>query len=221
MKSLIAIIGTIIAAPIIYLVMLITMRLFMETRYIPSESMKPTFKIGDRLLVEKVTTWKKLFNKGDVIIYYPPPIEMGGHDLSSAPSAVMGRLTGLPIFPNEPAFIKRIIGLPGDTVEIKQDVGVIVNGKLLEENYVLEKPDYDLKVLGDIGGTNTYREFIQPYPSLDVCNKPITVPKGELFVLGDNRNNSEDSHIYGFVQQNKVIGKVFVRAWPKPAVFEQ
>jgi len=220
MKSIIAIIGTLIASPIIYLVILITMRIFMEARYIPSTSMLPTFKIGDRLLVEKVTTRKKQFKRSDVIIYYPPPIEMGGYDLSSAPFAVMGRLTGLPMFVNEPAFIKRIIGLPGDTIEIKKDVGVFVNGKLLEENYVLEKAAYDLKELGDISGSNTYREFIQPYSSLDVCSKSITVPKGDLFVLGDNRNNSEDSHIYGFVPQNRVIGKVFVRVWPKPAVLD-
>lgn len=220
MKSFIAILGSTIASLLTTLALLITMRLFMEARYIPSESMLPTFKIGDRLLVEKVTSWKKQFKSGDVIIYYPPPIEMAGHDLSCEPFSVMGRLTGLPIFPNEPAFIKRIIGLPGDTIEIRSNIGVLVNGKLLEENYVLEKAEYDLKNLGDIGGHNTYRQFIQPFPALDVCEKPIVVPDGELFVLGDNRNNSEDSHVYGFVKQDRVIGKVFMRVWPKMAVFE-
>lgn len=220
MKSFIAILGSTIASLLTTLALLITMRLFMEARYIPSESMLPTFKIGDRLLTEKVTCYKKQYKRGDVVTYYPPPIEMGGHDLSSEPLGVMGRLTGLPIFPNEIAFIKRVIGLPGDTIEIRSNIGVLVNGKLLEENYVLEKAEYDLKNLGDIGGHNTYRQFIQPFSSLDVCEKPIVVPDGELFVLGDNRNNSEDSHIYGFVKQDRVIGKVFMRVWPKMAVFE-
>ncbi len=220
MKSFLAILGGAIASMLTTLALIITVRLFIEARYIPSESMLPTFKIGERLLVEKVTSWKKQFKSGDVIIYYPPPIEMGGHDLSSEPFCVMGRLTGLPIFPNEPAFIKRVIGLPGDTIEIRSNIGVVVNGKLLEENYVLEKAEYDLKRLGDICGTNIYRQFIQPYSALDVCEKPIVVPEGELFVLGDNRNNSEDSHIYGFVKQDRVIGKVFMRVWPKPGIFD-
>ncbi len=220
MKSFLAILGSTIASMLTMLALIITVRLFMEGRYIPSESMLPTFKIGDRLLTEKITCYKKQYKRGDVVTYYPPPIEMAGHDLSSEPLSVMGRLTGLPIFPNEPAFIKRIIGLPGDTIEIRSNIGIFVNGKLLEENYVLEKAEYDLKRLGDIGGHNTYRQLIQPFPALDVCEKPIVVPDGELFVLGDNRNNSEDSHIYGFVKQDRVIGKVFMRVWPKLAVFE-
>lgn len=220
MKSFLAILGSIIASILTMLALIITMRFFMEGRYIPSESMVPTFKIGDRLLTEKVTCYKKQYKRGDVITYYPPPIEMAGHDLSSEPLTVMGRLTGLPIFPNEIVFIKRIIGLPGDTIEIRSNIGVLVNGKLLEENYVLEKAEYDLKRLGDIGGTNISRQFIQPFPALDVCEKPIVVPEGELFVLGDNRNNSEDSHVYGFVKQERVIAKVFMGVWPKLGVFE-
>lgn len=220
MKSIWAILGTTIAIPIIYLALLITMRLFMEARYIPSTSMLPTFKVGEHLLTEKVTCWKKQYKRGDVITYYPPPIEMGSYELSSEPFTVMGRLTGLPIFPNEMAFIKRVIGLPGDTIEIRSNIGVLVNGKLREENYILEKAEYDLKRLGDICGTNTYRQFIQPYSSLDVCDKPIVVPEGELFVLGDNRNSSEDSHVYGFVKLDRVIGKVFIKVWPKPGVFD-
>lgn len=220
MKSFLAILSSTIASALTMLTLLITTRLFMEARYIPSESMLPTFKIGDRLLTEKVTCYKKKFNRGDVITFYPPAIEMAGHDLSSEPFTVMGRLTGLPIFPNEIVFIKRIIGLPGDTIEIRSNIGVFVNGKLLEENYVLEKAEYDLKNLGDICGHNTYRQFIQPFSSLDVCEKSIVVPEGELFVLGDNRNNSEDSHIYGFVKQDRVIAKVFMRVWPKLGIIE-
>ncbi|MCW5821551.1 MAG: signal peptidase I [Cyanobacteria bacterium TGS_CYA1] len=220
MKSLLAVTGTAIAGIVTTFALLITMRFFLEARYIPSEAMLPTLKVNDRLLTEKVTVWKKQFKRGDIITFYPPPIEMGGHELSNAPSAVMGRLTGLPIFPNEVAFIKRVIGLPGDTIEIKSEIGVFVNGKLLEEKYILEKPEYDLKVLGDICGSNTYRQFIQPFSGLEVCNNQIVVPKGQLFVLGDNRNNSEDSHIYGPIDQSRVIGKAFFRVWPKPDVLD-
>ncbi len=177
---------------------------------------------GDRLLIEKVT---KLLNRkyvrGEVIVFYPPPIEMGGHDLSSDPLTVLGRLTGLPIFPNEMAFIKRVIGLPGDTIEIKSGVGVFVNGKLLEEKYITEAPEYNLKTLGEIGGRNTYREWIQPFANDDFLHdKPILIPERHLFVMGDNRNSSEDSHIYGPVDQDRVIGRVFIKVWPKPAIID-
>lgn len=220
MKKIIALLLMTAAFPLIMLINLITFRFFMEARYIPSESMSPSYVVGDRIFIEKVT---KLLNRkyvrGEVVVFYPPPIEMGGHDLSTEPLVVLGRLTGLPFLPNEPAFIKRVIGLPGDTIKIKSGVGVFVNGKLLKENYTLEPIDYDLDTLGDIGGTNTFREFIQPFGKDDFMRtKPILVPEGHLFLMGDNRNNTEDSHIYGFVDQNRVIGRVFIRLLPKPAV---
>jgi len=206
---------SIVSSLLLVLGFLIVIRLFVESRYIPSQSMIPTLQVNDRIITEKITTWTKKYSRGDIVTFYPPPIEMGGHDLSYDPLTVMGRLTGLPGFPMEVAFIKRVIGLPGDVIEIKSGVGVFVNGKLLEENYIAEKPEYDLKVLGDIGGYNTYREQIQPFSSPDLCDKPIVVPQGQLFLMGDNRNASEDSHVYGPVEQSRVIGKYFIKVWPK------
>ncbi|MDX2108268.1 MAG: signal peptidase I [Candidatus Melainabacteria bacterium] len=215
MKSLRENVVSLIIGLMLVLAFLIAIRLFVETRYIPSQSMIPTLQINDRVILEKISCWTKQFNRGDIITFYPPPIEMGGHELSSDPLVLMGRLTGLPCFPNEVAFIKRVIGVPGDTIEIKSGVGVFVNGKLLEENYVSEKPEYDLKVLGDIKGRNTYGEDIQPFASPELCDKPIVIPDGQLFVMGDNRNCSEDSHVYGPVDQNRIVGKAFIKIWPK------
>lgn len=183
-----------------------------EARYIPSASMEPTLQINDRLIVEKIT--KHLgqpIKRGDILVFYPPPIEMGNHDLSNDPLTILGRLTGLPFLPNEPAFIKRVIGLPGEHIRVVSGQGVYVNNVLIEEPYIKEAPDYSLNTLGDIGGSNTSREQIQPYK--DKASDPIIVPAGHLFMMGDNRNNSEDGHVWGFLDEKRVIGRAWVLIW--------
>jgi signal peptidase I len=92
-------------------------------------------------------------------------------------------------FPQDPSrdFIKRVIGVPGDTVEVRSGT-VYVNDKPLTEPYITSKPDYS-------------------YPRQ-------TVPAGQYFVLGDNRNNSFDSHIWNFVPEENIIGRALISYWP-------
>ncbi|MEM1367884.1 MAG: signal peptidase I [Cyanobacteria bacterium P01_H01_bin.15] len=85
------------------------------------------------------------------------------------------------------AFIKRTVGLPGDRIAVTDGV-VLVNGEPLRENYILEPPFYNLPT--------------------------ILVPDGQLFVMGDNRNNSNDSHIWGYLPLQQVIGHAVFRFWP-------
>lgn len=186
-----------------------------EARYIPSSSMEPTLQINDRLLVEKISGHlRRPIKRGDILVFYPPPIEMSGHDLSNDPLTVLGRLTGLPFLPYEPAFIKRVIGLPGDHIRIARSQGVFVNGQLLNESaYIKELPDYDLNVLGDIQGRSTASSIIRPYGDSSQANQPIVVPPGHLFMMGDNRNNSEDGHVWGFLDEKRVIGRACLLFW--------
>jgi signal peptidase I len=182
-----------------------------EARYIPSSSMEPTLQIEDRLLVEKVSGHLgKPIRRGDILVFYPPPSEMpNGKDLSNEPMTVLGRLTGLPFLPYEPAFIKRVIALPGDKIRVQRGVGVFINEQLLDEPYVKEHPNYDLNVMGDIGG-RTNNGYLRPFND---SKEPIIVPAGKLFMMGDNRNNSEDSHVWGFLDEKRVIGRACLLFW--------
>ncbi|MGE5707639.1 MAG: signal peptidase I [Bacteroidota bacterium] len=139
-----------------------------EARFIPSESMLPTLQVGDRLLVEKISYHFRMPVRGDIVVFDPPfQSSFGGHN----------------------AFIKRIIGTPKDTIEVK-DGKVILNGQALPESYIQEAPAYTMA--------------------------KTTVPDDQFFVMGDNRNNSVDSHIWGFLPKKNIIGRAFVRFWPIP-----
>jgi signal peptidase I len=143
-----------------------------EARYIPSGSMEPTLEINDRLVVEKISYRFNPPVRGDIVVFWPPDN----------------------LFPQgqrRDAFIKRVIGLPGDTVEIKDGV-VTINGDPLEEDYIKAEPNY---VWG-----------------------PETVPQDQYLVLGDNRNSSYDSHSWGFVPRDNIIGRAVVRFWPPSRV---
>jgi signal peptidase I len=134
---------------------------------------------------------------------------MGG-DLKNDPLTLLGRWTGLPFFPYEKALIKRVIGLPKETIQVRHGVGVFVNGALLDESdYVKEKPNYDLTVMGDLREGRPTAEALGASKPED----PITVPDGHFFMMGDNRNNSADSHIWGFQDESRVIGRACLLFW--------
>lgn len=139
-----------------------------EARYIPSGSMEPTLEINDRLVVEKISYHFNPPERGDIVVFWPPE--------------------GLfPEGQRRDAFIKRVVGLPGDTVEVK-DGAVFVNSEPLQEEYIKAPPEYRWG--------------------------PETVPDDSYVVLGDNRNSSYDSHSWGFVPEENIIGKAVVRFWP-------
>ncbi len=176
-----------------------------EARYIPSGSMEPNLNIEDRVLVEKLSSsvLGRPIQRGDILVFYPPAIETGVPD-----NGLLGKY--IPFVPESPpAFIKRVVGLPGDKIRIKSGVGVFVNGKLLEVPGAIT-PDYELSNLGDIRGYSMNGKFIRPYSDSD---EPIVVPANSFFMLGDNRNASADSHVWGFVKNDRVVGRACLVFW--------
>jgi signal peptidase I len=137
-------------------------------------SMLPTFKEGDLIIVNKLAyVFDNQPNLKDEIVFYAP---------GNGTRPVFD-----PFYTQHPScFIKRVIAVPGDTVEIKNRT-VFVNGRSLSEPYVKEPPGY-----------------LMP---------ELSIPAGQYFVLGDNRNHSNDSHTGWLVPREDIIGKVWFRYW--------
>lgn len=174
-------------------VMVILIRFFIgEIRWIPSGSMRPTLIEGDRIFVEKFSRFYSTPKRGDIMVFYPPKEILKGGAL-----AEFERLTGF--FCKDIAYIKRIVGMPGDKVVVKADSegkwAVWVNGKKLNESYIMDSYDYI------------------PCSEEMYCG-PFTVPKGKYFMMGDNRGNSEDSRFWGFLPQDRFIGRAVFLFWP-------
>lgn len=167
------------------LIALFTRSAIAEPRYIPSGSMQPTLEINDRLIVEKISNFTHPIQRGDILVFYPPEEEYQAPHQD--PSMVNDALRWLGLT-GEEAYIKRVIGLPGETVAV-QNGKVLINGKPLNhESYIKEPPAYDMAA--------------------------VKVPPGHLFMMGDNRNNSADSHVWGTLPIRNVIGHASFRFWP-------
>jgi signal peptidase I len=155
---------------VIALVLALLIRSFVaEPRFIPSNSMVPTLQIGDRLIVEKVSYRQHTPHFGDIVVFQPPDLLLQQG------------------YKRDQAFIKRVIGLPGQTVEVKQGQ-VFVDGQGLAESYIAAPPAYTMPL--------------------------ITVTPDTVFLMGDNRNNSNDSHVWGLLPQQNIIGRAIVRFFP-------
>jgi len=142
--------------------------------YIPSASMEPTLQVGDRVLVNKWSYRIHDVNRGDIVVFSKPPTEQS--DIKD--------------------LIKRVVGLPGETVTIDNN-HVLINGQVLDESYL---PD----------GTLT-----QPVGTYGCAPaNPCVVPDGSVFVMGDNRTNSKDSRYLGPIKESSIVGRAFVRLWP-------
>ena len=146
----------------------------LEPRWIPSGSMLPTLQIQDKILIEKIRprvnlAFHKHLDKETLIVFHPPELLIeAGYEENSA-------------------LIKRVVGLPGDLIEV-HDGSLFRNKTLINEPWIKEPINYTMK--------------------------SIIVPRDSLWVLGDNRNNSLDSHLWGALPEKNVIGTAIVRYWP-------
>lgn len=162
--------------------------------FIPSESMVPTLEIGDRVLVNRLEYRLGDPERGDIVVFTD---DAGAEANNANPLAggLRSLAAGLGLAPpSEQDFIKRVIGLPGETIEISDGV-VLIDGEALEEAPTSE------------GGYLSIRDSSQLAPT--------RIPAGEYFVMGDNRPRSSDSRsLLGTVSRDQLIGRAFVLVWP-------
>jgi signal peptidase I len=149
---------------ILSLVLFVSINIISARIRVDGDSMLPTMVSGEYVVINRLSYRFGSPQPGDIIVFH------------------------YPLDPKE-EYIKRVIGLPGDSVEVQNGI-VYVNGQALVEDYINIKMNYTGK---------------------------WEVPSGELFVLGDNRNNSSDSHDWGTVPMDYVIGKAILVYWPPPA----
>jgi signal peptidase I len=174
-------------------VLALGMRTFVaEARFIPSGSMEPTLQVDDRLIIDKVTYRFSDPQRGDIVVFDPTKELQAEH--------------------YKDAFIKRVIGLPGDVVEVRND-RVKINGQPLKENYP--------SVVHPDEMTEIYAKKQEKDPGIEPWNPNAKgrdwtgkVPAGQYLVLGDNRSNSYDGRSWGFVPKDKIVGKAILRFWP-------
>ena len=156
--------GDLFESLLVAVILALIIRFFIfQPFYIPSGSMEPTLLTGDRIIVSKFSYHFREPERGDVIVFK---------------------------YPRDPkrAFVKRVVGLGGETVAVSGGQ-LYINGVLVPEEYVPEGMTYP-----DFG--------------------PVRVPEGKLFMLGDNRANSDDSRVWGFLDEDLIIGKAVAVYWP-------
>jgi signal peptidase I len=159
----------IVAAALITALLIKTFLL--QAFYIPSASMDPTLKIHDRVLVNKLSYHFHEVHRGDIVVFKRPPGERDA---------------------NIKDLIKRVIALPGETVE-GRDGHVMIDGRILHEPYV--PPDKPTDNFG-----------------------PLKIAKNHYWVMGDNRTNSKDSRVFGPIPRSLIVGRAFIRVWPVTAI---
>jgi signal peptidase I len=167
---------------------------------VPSQSMEPTILIGDRIFVNKLAYDLKLPfttfhlatwggpDRGDVVVFYSPP-------------------------PDGKRMVKRVVGLPGDTVQLRQN-RLYINGAPVSYQPLTSAVDKTqladpepLKIVNEQLGSALHAVMTQPQRGARKDYGPVIVPAGQYFVMGDNRDNSGDSRYFGFVNRDAIVGK--------------
>ncbi len=162
-----SVLGWVITLVVATLVAIAARTYAVQTFFIPSPSMTPTLQVGDRVLVNKLSS---TIHRGDIVVFHDVPADVGG----------------------PPTLVKRVIGLPGETIS-STGSSVLIDGRKVAEPWLPP-------LVGACSETTVHIT-------------PTKIPAGHYYVLGDCRGNSDDSRYWGVVPQSKIVGKVDVVVW--------
>lgn len=182
---------------VIAIVLALLIRYFIGTPTVVKQfSMYPTLKQNQRLVLNRISrTIGEVPNRGDIITFEAPSNSVAKStkaEYNNVPASLFAKFSYYVLEINKQSYIKRVIALPGERVEIKNNK-IYINGEELEENYLQEGVITEAK--------NMYlTDFV--------------VPEGHVFAIGDNRTQSKDCREFGCVPIEKIEGKVWIRFWP-------
>ncbi|HEY1443459.1 MAG TPA: signal peptidase I [Acidimicrobiales bacterium] len=163
------------------LVVALLLRTYVIATYsIPSGSMEPTLQVGDRIVVNKLSYHLHGIDRSDIIVFSTPPNE----DCAGPPVADL---------------VKRVIGLPGETIALSGG-NVVLDGRVLREPW--------------LPASERGRTYPGPSPAPYSLHHPFRIPEGDVYVMGDNRTLSCDSRYWGPIKKSTIVGKVDLRIWP-------
>jgi signal peptidase I len=170
-----------LAVVAVAVVLAIVLRAFVVATYsIPSGSMEPTLQIGDRIVVDKLAYHLHGIGRADIVVFSTPPLE---------------NCAGPPVSD----LVKRVIGLPGETISLS-DGNVYIDGHFLPEPW--------------LSAASRHATYAGPSAAPYALHHPYKIPAGDVFVMGDNRTESCDSRYWGPVRESTIVGKVDFRIWP-------
>ena len=190
---------------IIAVVLALLVRYYIGTpTIVQQQSMQTTFMPGDRLILSRLTkTANGTYERGDIITFEAPSTTLVSSanvnydypvaEYNNKPKGLWSKFVYYVLEINKTSYIKRVIGVAGDHIEIR-DGKVYLNGQKLEEDYL------DEGVTTNMGQYGVFSD--------------IVVPEGYVFVMGDNRDHSTDSRAFGCIPVEKIEGKVWIRFWP-------
>ncbi|MDQ3877220.1 MAG: signal peptidase I [Actinomycetota bacterium] len=190
-----------------FLIAIVIKTFLVQAIYIPSGSMIPTLRIGDRVLVEKISYRLHDPRHDDVVVFAKSVVGQQPPDVPWYDDArnFFRELLGLPTGTEED-YIKRVIGVGGDTIKYSGTPRVLtINGEKQKEPFINHGVDNSSPTI-----TSDDCKRLKMKVSGDGC----LVPAGDVFVMGDNRGNSEDSRIFGPISTDKIVGRAFVIIWP-------
>ena len=182
-----------LVAGLAIVIVIVLRAVLVQPFYIPSASMVPQLEVNDKIVVSRLSYRLHAPRRGDIVVFdRPPGAALDTGTLAPRTSPWRWATERLGLVPRTDEFVKRVVALPGETVEGRGG-HVYVNGRLL----------------------------VEPYLRPELRTEPFAarvVPRGDLWVMGDNRGDSEDSRYFGPIRERTVVGRAFLKVWPLSAV---